>query len=61
MIGEITPLVQRAGRRIWIMVVTWHIAGATLSAALLGLVLSTCGLVFGVAGWKLPLRALPTS
>jgi len=58
MIGEITPLVQRAGRRIWIMVVTWHIAGATLSAALLGLVLSTCGLVFGVAGWKLPLSVV---
>jgi len=55
MIGQITPLVQVAGRRIWLTAVVGHIAGATLSAAVLGLVLGTVGLLCGLDRWKLPL------
>jgi cytochrome c biogenesis protein CcdA len=43
MIGQITPLVQAAGYRVWLQAVAAHAAGALLSAAALGLLLGTVG------------------
>lgn len=49
MIGQITPLVQAAmGKRRWVQATVGHIAGATLSAAFLGVVLAACGVVLGL-------------
>jgi cytochrome c biogenesis protein CcdA len=56
MIGQIAPLVQAATKRVWIQAVAGHIAGTTLSAAALGLVLGTCGLAIGLDRWGAPLR-----
>lgn len=48
MIGEITPLVQAAGRRTWSKAAIAHVAGAASSAAFLGLLLGSAGLLLGL-------------
>lgn len=48
MIGQITPLVKVAGRRDWLAAVAAHIAGCSLSASVLGMVLGTVGLIAGL-------------
>src|SRR5579883_1597760 len=48
MIGQITPLVQVAGKRAWFAAAAAHIIGAALSAALLGFCLGLAGLVLAL-------------
>jgi cytochrome c biogenesis protein CcdA len=48
MIGQITPLVQVAGRRTWFIATLGHGIGMVMSAAILGFVLGTLGLALGV-------------
>ena len=48
MIGQIKPLVQVAGRRVWLTAVAAHIAGAALSASILGAILGALGLATGL-------------
>lgn len=53
MIGQITPLVQVASRRIWIEAVSLHTLGCVLSAAALGAVLGTLGWALQLQRWWL--------
>lgn len=50
MIGEITPLVQVAGRRTWLVAVLTHVGAAAVSGALLGLLLGAIGVTLRLGG-----------
>lgn len=58
MVGQITPLVQEAGRRVWLSAAVGHVVGSTLSAGVLGLLLGVCSLVVGLNRWELPLNVI---
>src|SRR5438046_4800119 len=53
MIGQITPLVQ-AAKRTWLSSIAGHLAGATLAAGALGLVLGIAGRIVGFDRWEQP-------
>jgi cytochrome c biogenesis protein CcdA len=55
MIGQITPLVQVVSRRTWVKAVTGYLAGSLVSAAALGLLVGTCGLVLELNRFHLAL------
>lgn len=56
MIVQITPLVQVAGKRLWVRTAAAHTVGFVLSTSLLGVFLGAVGLAVGLEQWSTALK-----